>query len=120
AWRRGPRALRALHVVVGAALVLGTISMARIFGRPWYYLTLWAWGVTTLLVGAVVWTAAVWLWPLGRGERVRWGPTLAGAAAVLAGLASLASAGQFADAEHPEERLSKAVGALAAPTYDAV
>ena len=38
--------------------VLGTASMARIFGRPWYYLTLWAWGTTTVLVGAVLWTGA--------------------------------------------------------------
>ena len=60
AWRVGSRPLRALHVVVGTALVLGVASMARIFGRPWFYLTLWAWGVTTLLVGAVAWTAVAW------------------------------------------------------------
>ncbi len=120
AGRRGPRALRALHVVVGAGLVLGTISMARIFGRPWYYLTLWAWGVTALLVGAVVWTAVVWLRPVVRRDRAGSRAAVAGAAAALAVLASLVSAVQFADAEHPEERLSKAVGALAAPTYDAV
>ena len=46
AWRVGSPALRALHVVVAVALVLGIVSMARIFGRPWFYLTLWAWGVT--------------------------------------------------------------------------
>ena len=41
-------------------LVLGTISMARIFGRPWYYLMLWAWVVTVLAVVAVAWTAVAW------------------------------------------------------------
>jgi hypothetical protein len=33
---------------------------------------------------------------------------------------SLATSVAFADAHHPEERLSSAVGSLAAPTYDAV
>ena len=28
-----------------AALVLGVVSTARIFGKPWYYLTLWGWGI---------------------------------------------------------------------------
>ena len=60
AWRHGPPALRRLHVVIGAALILGLASMTRIFGLPWYYLTLWAWGTTTLAVGAVAWTALSW------------------------------------------------------------
>ena len=61
AWRRGPSSLRHLHVVIAAALLLGLISMTRIFGLPWYYLTLWAWGTTTLALGAVVWTClALW------------------------------------------------------------
>ena len=46
--RHRPRALRALHLVVAVALLLGIVSTARIFGRPWYYLTLWAWGTTLL------------------------------------------------------------------------
>ena len=68
AWRVGPPALRSLHVVVGAGLVLGTVSMARIFGRPWFYLTLWAWGVTLLLAGAVLWTAVAW-WQRAHPDR---------------------------------------------------
>ncbi len=31
-----------------AALVLGVISMSRIFGKVWYYLMLWAWGTAAL------------------------------------------------------------------------
>ena len=56
AWRVGSRALQWLHVVVGAALVLGAVSMARIFGKPWYYLTLWAWGITAVMLGAIAWS----------------------------------------------------------------
>lgn len=118
AWtvRRGPRSLRALHAVVAVALALGTLSMARIFGRPWYYLTLWAWGTTCLLVAAVVGTVVVAL----RARRPTLGRELTVGAAGAALVVSLASAVAFANAHVPEERLSDAVGRLAATTYDAV
>jgi hypothetical protein len=117
AWRIGSRALRALHVVVGVALVLGIISMARIFGRPWYYLTLWAWGIAGILVGAVVWTGlACWK----AYDRRRVAKPVALAALAVAVIMSVTSTVTFADAQHPEERLSRAVGALAGPTYQAV
>jgi hypothetical protein len=120
AWRIGPPALRALHVVVGTALVLGTLSMARIFGRPWFYLTLWAWGVTCVLVGAVVWTGLAW-WSTSRAPASDSGASrVAMVAGGLAVVVSVATAVAFADARHPEERLSTAVGGLAGPTYDAV
>jgi hypothetical protein len=120
AWRIGNRALRSLHVVVAVALVLGTASMVRIFGRPWFYLTLWAWGTTTVLVGAVLWTALVW-WQHRRPDRAEQSAMTVGlAAAGVAIVTSLATAVAFADAHHPEERLSRAVGSLAGPTYDAV
>jgi hypothetical protein len=119
AFRVGSRALRALHVVIGVALLLGTASTARIFGRPWFYLTLWAWGVTTLLVGSIVWTAVA-LYRHQRPTRDAATPvavTAAAAALVISAATAIAFA---ADAEHPEQRLSTAVGSLAAPTYDAV
>jgi hypothetical protein len=116
--RIGSRSLRALHVVVGVALLLGVASTARIFGRPWFYLTLWAWGTTMLALGAVLWTAVA-LWTRRRPGRDPRRP-VAVAAAVVAVLATVASTVAFADAHHPEARLSSAVGALAGPTYDAV
>ena len=120
AWRVGSRALRALHVVVGVALVLGVASMARIFGRPWFYLTLWAWGVTTLLVGAVAWTGLAWWKSRAGNERRDVRTPVAVGVAAVALVATVATAVAFAGADHPEERLSRAVGALAEPTYDAV
>ena len=120
AWRIGSRALRSLHVVVAAALLLGAVSTARIFGRPWFYLTLWAWGITAVLVLAVAWTAlTAWrTWTTSRDERPA---TIAGLAAIaVAVVVSVTTSVAFADAEHPEERLSTAVGALSDPTYDAV
>ena len=81
---------------------------------------------------------------VGRHDRARRSPSLVGAGGVaappagrprrqrpadrsrpwrraaVAVVVSVASTVAFADAEHPEERLSTAVGALAGPTYDAV
>jgi hypothetical protein len=119
AWRTGPSMLRRLHAVVAAALLLGLVSMVRIFGLPWYYLTLWAWGTATLAVGAVAWTALAW-W---RRRAPADGPAvvaLPAVSAVVLVVTVLTSAVTFADAEVPEERLSRAVAAVAAPTYAAV
>ncbi len=117
--RTGPVALRRLHAVIAAALVLGLVAMVRIFGLPWYYLTLWAWGTTTLAVGAVAWTGLSWWRRRSSGE----GPAVVALPAlsvVVLVVTTLASAVVFADAEVPEARLSRAVGAVAAPTYDAI
>ena len=125
AWRVGSRALQWLHVVVGAALVLGGLSMARIFGKPWYYLTLWAWGITAVMLGAIAWSGLALIRhrlrradPATRPRRApwRWSALLGGSVAVV----SLATAVSFADAQVPEVRLSDAVRALAGPTEAAV
>ena len=57
AWRRrGPRNVRALHVVVAAALALGLVSISRVQGTLFDYLVLWSWGTTVLAVVAVALT----------------------------------------------------------------
>lgn len=129
AWRSGTTALRSLHVTVGTALGLGTFSMIRIFGTPWYYLTLWAWTTTALALGAVVWTL---LQAVRRpADTALAGAELAGApvdatgltwrlGALVAALLTVVNLVTFARAHNPEERLSDAVGALAGPTWDAV
>ncbi|HEY3141233.1 MAG TPA: hypothetical protein VGJ86_08890 [Acidimicrobiales bacterium] len=65
AWRMRPREpqLLRLHLVTGAALVFGLISISRILGFVWYYLTLWAWGTTALVIAVTLWTfvRAWWL-----------------------------------------------------------
>ena len=47
------------------------LSTARIFGTPWFYLTLWMWGITALMLVAVVATAVTALrtWGHRRGGR---------------------------------------------------
>jgi hypothetical protein len=123
AWsvRRGPAELRTLHGVVAVALLLGAVSMTRIFGVPWYYLTLWAWGTSAVALGAVVWTAAT-AWRrsarVRRPERGGFVVSALGAAVLI--VASGTSSVSFAEAEIPERRLSVAVGALAPATFEAV
>jgi hypothetical protein len=99
--------------------LLGLVTMVRIFGLPWYYLTLWAWGTTTLAVGAVVWTGLSW-WRRRRLDEGLAAVALPALSIVVLALTTLASAVVFADADVPEERLSRAVGAIAAPTYGAI
>lgn len=62
AWHTQARELLRLHLVVGVALVLGLISISRILGFVWYYLLLWAWGTTALLLAATAWTFVVAFW----------------------------------------------------------
>jgi hypothetical protein len=113
AWRRKLRPLVALHAVVAAGLVFGAISMGRIFGDLWYYLMLWAWGVTALLVLAVGLTAATFL-----GDRAK-----RAGVGVLAAV-TVVSAALFAfDARHaepPAPRLSSTLGRLVGPTIAAL
>lgn len=54
ALRRPNAALRHLHLVVGAALVLMILAISRIFGMVWYYLTLWGWAIGLLALAAAV------------------------------------------------------------------
>ena len=121
AWRHGPRALVRLHLVVAAAVVLGVVALARIVGKEWYYLMLWAWAVTALMLLAIGWSALV---VLGR----RLGPaglrrtTTAVAAvlgvAIVAGAA--ASAVQAVELDPPEPHLSATLGAVVPDTIAAL
>ena len=56
--RRREADLKALHVVVAAALAFGLFNAANIMGIPWYYLSLWAYGTGIVAAVAVIATAA--------------------------------------------------------------
>ena len=51
------RQLDALNLVLAVALMTGLLSTVRIFGKVWYYLTLWAWGTTLMIALSIAWTA---------------------------------------------------------------
>ncbi len=56
ALRTRHRPLLELHAVTATALVAGWISISRIFGKVWFYLTLWMSGAVLLAVLALGWT----------------------------------------------------------------
>ena len=57
ALQRRHRDLLALHAVIAVALLAGWVSISRIFGRVWFYLTLWMSAAVLLAVLAMAWTA---------------------------------------------------------------
>lgn len=115
------RALTALHVVIGVTLVLGTITAARIFGVVFYYLLLWARGVSALMLLGIGWTIAyVVARRLDRDAARRVAPTaqliLVGAVVVTVGLFALSAA----DVDVQTPRLNETVGKVVPPTAAAL
>jgi hypothetical protein len=124
AWRR-ERTLVALHVVVGTALVLGLVAISRIFGIPWYYLMLWAWGTAVLTLVAVAATALrlvgdplVARLPAPRRGAARWaGAGVLGLAVVVP---TVLTARTEPDREFMAVGLSDQLGELVGPVVRAV
>jgi hypothetical protein len=107
--RRRHEALLRLHVVVAAGLGLGLLSSSRIFGRVWYYLVLWSWATTGLLVLSVAWAVALLV---DRRDLDRWAQ---GALAAVAVLASATLAVDAADARPPAPQLSAVLAEIVPP-----
>ncbi len=121
AWRLRHQVLIRLHLVVGVSLVLAVYAMSRIFGKVWYYLMLWSWGITALLFVAVGWTVAVVLarrLPAERRARV-W-PATAGALAAVVLLVTAVSTVDAAKVDPPAPTLSRALGAVLPATSAAL
>ncbi len=116
--RRGHVSARTyLHATVAVTLFVSLLSMMRIFGLIWYYLTLWAWGTTTLLLVAICWTGVAWMRERDRVVDVRVLTVAIGAVAVVVTAAtSVAAIGT----DHPEERLGDTLGELVEPTVAAL
>jgi hypothetical protein len=103
AWRRRHRTLLALHAVIAVTLLTGLASSARIFGKVWFYLTLWM--SSTALLIAVALAATGWMLAREHAERLprpRWLSVEALGAVVV----TLATAGSIVAAvgqEPPEQ-----------------
>jgi hypothetical protein len=65
AWRARLREILMLDVTLAVATALALVSMSKIYGPVYYYLTLWAWGTCALMTLAVLWTG----WELMTGRR---------------------------------------------------
>jgi hypothetical protein len=118
--RLGPPALVRLHLVVASGLALGVLSMARILGKEWYYLMLWAWGVTALLVVSVAWTAAVVAGRRPEPERRRAAAVAGGAALAVTVVSVALSVAAAISVDPPEAHLSSTLGRVASPTVAAL
>jgi hypothetical protein len=119
AWRLRHRALLRLDVVLASVLVLALFSISRIFGFVWFYLVLWAWGLTAFLVLAVAWTVAVVVARYAPATR-QW--ETAGAVALFVVTAVFATLFTFdaSSAQIPAARLSRTLGAIVPPTTKAL
>ena len=90
-------------------------STARIFGKVWYYLTLWSWSIALIAVAASVWTFVAW-WEAAGRRRL---PVGRAAMAVLA-LAGVVFVRDSMMVDPPEDHLSRGLDALVDPTVDAL
>jgi hypothetical protein len=112
------RSLQMLHVVLAATLVLSLVSMSRIFGVRWFYLTLWAWGTATLMIVSIAWTGLAWWRQRGRSA-----PTRQHVFTVVAAMTCIVTVSMVFAApstEHPEEHLGETLGELVRPTEAAI
>jgi hypothetical protein len=126
--RRGagdPRAperdrLLRLHALIGVVLVLGVITISRVFGDVWFYLTLWAWAVTALVLVSVTWSVMLAL-PRGPSRAARWATAvvLSAMVAVLVGWTAQFTA-DGSKAEVARQPLTDLVGALSDPVDEAL
>jgi hypothetical protein len=115
--RVGPAALQRLHLVLAVTLVFELIALSRIFGEVFYYLMLWSFAVTALLLVAVGWTAGS-LWSSGAPHSLG---RLLTAGAALSAAVLLVFSGWFAwDAAYAQMPLSNYGTALGGVMPDAI
>lgn len=121
AWSRRARSLVALDIVLAVSLVLGAVSISRIFGFLWYYLMLWAWGLNALVLLSIVWAAVLLAGPripAERRDRVTRASlvTIAGVAVVIVAL----FVNDASTVEVPEKKVSDLIAAIAPRTVRAL
>lgn len=120
AWRFRHRQLLRLHLLLAASLAVGAVAMSRISGLVWFYLVLWAWGITALMLLTVGWTALASAHRMaGHSGRVlaAVGRTSAVAAVVISTLLFALDASRI---KTPDARASHAIGQVVAPTVAAL
>jgi hypothetical protein len=121
AWRWRLRSLLELHIVVALTMLLGAISISRIFGILWYYLVLWAWGLDVLMLVAVGWTLGVVVGRRLQGATRQRADTAGRVALIgVAVVMTVVFAVEAADVEFPTPRLSRTLGAVVDPTVRAL
>ncbi len=114
------RRLVLLHGLLAVCVAIGAFSMVRIFGKVWYYLTLWAWSITALIVAAVIWTAVAVIARRLGVHRHRFDQAVSGLLVVIGAVMWATLVAQAATVVVPEANLSRPLGAVVGPTVDAL
>lgn len=109
--------LNALNLVLAVALTAGLVSMTRILGKVWFYLTLWAWITLLLMMVSVLWTAVLNIRHRDVELPDAW---LRTAAIGVLAFATALSLGAVAVQDVPERTQSDGLRAVLAPTVDAI
>jgi hypothetical protein len=120
AWTLRHTRLLRLHGVLAVTLLLTVMSMSRIFGQRWFYLTLWAWVTTTLILVATAWSAVAWLRSRATDSSLYRTERIAVAGFGLAGVITVSMVIVAPSTDHPEEYLGDTLGVLVAPTAAAL
>jgi hypothetical protein len=110
------RALMGLHAVLAWSVLLGAFSMGRIFGKVWFYLTLWAWWTTALMVVSVLWTG--WIWARDRASHPLSRRVPAAVMGVVGVGSLLALTVEAGGAAAPEQHLSDTLRSVVGPTVE--
>ncbi len=106
--RHRHRTLLALHAVTAVAVTAGWLSISRIFGKVWFYLTLWMSGAVLLVVMASIWT--LWLVIAERwAERAPSGRRMALAAGAIGAVVTIGSLIAAVGHQVPEDDLAEDV-----------
>jgi len=107
--------------VVAVGLVASVASTSRIFGKDWYYLTLWAWGVAALVALAIGWTAVAFLADrVGPDRRARVTRAVTVGLTGLVAVGSLGLAVGAVNTDPPDSRLSTTMAAVLPDTVAAL
>ena len=109
AWRGRMRRILHLHLVLALGLVLGVVSLSKIYGDLYWYLMMWAWTLGVLMVGLILWTAFEWFRASARadeGGMLRLNRALTGVAMACVALLFVAITVDAANAKIPNLPLS--------------
>lgn len=112
------RRLLALDAVLAVVGLAGWLTMARISGTRWFYLTLWAYVLGPLLALSILWT--LWIALAPRLGRVRADRVLRIAVGSLVVTLTVLLVGRAAVVDVPDPRLSRSVRAVLTPTVRAL
>lgn len=108
--------LLATHAVAVTCLVAGWVSIARIFGKVWFYLTLWMSATALLVALTLAWTAVELVRrrsaERGGARPTRVDATVAGLAVTVVGVTTLLSTVVAVGQRPPEEDFGEDVAAI--------